>query len=236
MTANIENDSLLPSSIKSLLANPRLKGLHGTFGSKIDVKETYTLAIDTILGAMQNVVICDDEVAAKTAIKYLKDNRLGRVTFFPLNVIKSKYVDEMTMSLLDREDGFIGIASTLVDYDTKYKNIVENLLGNVIVVENIDAMNRIGKLIHYTYRVVSLDGEVLHTGGSVTGGTVKTIKNTLTEKNNIKLLASEIETLKADIDRNNERLEDLKKEEELLVKNVGENRRRIVRSRRASKK
>ena len=222
MTANIENDSLLPSSIKSLLANPRLKGLHGTFGSKIDVKETYTLAIDTILGAMQNVVICDDEVAAKTAIKYLKDNRLGRVTFFPLNVIKSKYVDEMTMSLLDREDGFIGIASTLVDYDTKYKNIVENLLGNVIVVENIDAMNRIGKLIHYTYRVVSLDGEVLHTGGSVTGGTVKTIKNTLTEKNNIKLLASEIETLKADIDRNNERLEDLKKEEELLVKNVGE--------------
>lgn len=218
MTANIENDNLLPSSIKQLLANPRLKGLHGTFGSKIDIKETYTTAIDTILGAMQNVVICDDELAAKEAIKYLKDNSLGRVTFFPLNVIKSKYIDEMTMSLLGHENGFIGVASTLVDYDTKYKNIVENLLGNVIVVENIDDMNRIGKLIHYTYRIVSLDGEVLHTGGSLTGGKTKTIKNTLTEKNNIKLLAGEIETLKADIERNNKKLEGLRDEEEGLIK------------------
>ncbi len=222
MTSNIENDNLLPSSIKSLLSNPRLKGLHGTFGSKIDVKETYTIAIDTILGAMQNVVICENEGSAKDAIKYLKDNRLGRVTFFPLNVIKAKYIDEMTMSLLEREDGFVGIASTLVDYDTKYKNIVENLLGNVIVVRDIDALNRIGKLIHYTYRVVSLDGEVLHTGGSVTGGTAKTMKNTLTEKNNIKVLSQEVERFKVDIERNNKKLESLEHEEESIRKSLGE--------------
>lgn len=220
MNSNIENDNLLPSSIKSLLSNPRLKGLHGTFGSKIDVSETNTLAIDTVLGAMQNVVICDDEQAAKEAIKYLKDNRLGRVTFFPLNVIKPKYIDEMTASMIEREDGFIGVASKLVDYDTKYKNIVENLLGNVIVVQDIDALNRIGKLIHYTYRVVSLDGEILHTGGSLTGGSIKTMKNNLTEKNNIKVLSQEVERYVQDIERSNKKIEELNSEIEMLEKNI----------------
>lgn len=222
MVANIENDNLLPSSIKSLLANPRIRGLHGTVGSKLEIKETYTIAIDTILGTMQNVVICDDENVAKEAIGYLKDNRLGRVTFFPLNVIKSKYVDEMTLNLVDREDGFIGVASSLVDFDTKYKSIVENLLGNVLVVSNIDALNRIGKLIHYTYRIVSLDGEILHTGGSLTGGTARNIKNTLNEKNNIKVLKGEIESLNNDIERNKEKVTSLETEEEIIAKNLSE--------------
>ncbi len=226
--ANIENDSLLPSSIKSLLSNPRLKNLHGTFGSKIEVSETYTLAIDTILGAMQNVVITDDEKAAKDAISYLKNNRLGRVTFFPLNVIKPKYVDEMTLNMVEQEDGYIGIASTLVDYDTKYKNIVENLLGNVLVVRDIDAANRIGKLIHYTYRIVSLDGEVLHTGGSVTGGTAKSIKNTLTEKNNIKIMNAEIEKLRSEIATSTTKLSELTNEEGLLRKNMSELESEII--------
>lgn len=220
MKSNIENDTLLPSSIKSLLSNPRLKGLHGTFASKIETKETYTLAIDTVLGAMQNVVIADDEMVIKEAIKYLKDNHLGRVTFFPLNVIKAKNIDEMTMNIIEREDGFIGIAANLVDYDTKYKNIVWNLLGNVIVVNDIDAMNRIGKLIHYTYRVVSLDGEILHTGGSVTGGSAKTFKNTLTEKNNIKVLEGEVKRIETEIAKNNDKLTSITEEEEILRKNI----------------
>lgn len=222
MVANLENDNLLPSAVKMLLANPRLKGLHGTLGSKIDIDDEYTVAIDTILGAMQNVVICDDEESAKEAIHYLKDNRLGRVTFFPLSIIKAKHLDEETRKSIECEDGYIGIASTLVNYDTKYKNIVENLLGNVVVVKDIDALNRMGKAIRYSYRVVSLDGEVLHTGGSLTGGSLKSIKNPLTEKNNIKLMRKEIERLESDIARNNEKLKTLKSEEELIGNSLTE--------------
>lgn len=222
MVANLENDNLLPSAVKMLLANPRLKGLHGTLGSKIDIDDEYTVAIDTILGAMQNVVICDDDESAKEAIHYLKDNRLGRVTFFPLSIIKAKHLDEETRKSIEYEDGYIGIASTLVNYDTKYKNIVENLLGNVVVVKDIDALNRIGKAIRYSYRVVSLDGEVLHTGGSLTGGSLKSIKNLLTEKNNIKLMRKEIERLESDIARNNEKLKTLKSEEELIGNSLTE--------------
>lgn len=222
MKANLENDTLLPSSVKNLLANPRLKGLHGTFGSKLSIDAEYFVAIDTILGAMQNVVICDDEVCAKEAIRYLKDNKLGRVTFFPLSIIKPKYVDEATLSTVTKEKGFLGVASKLVDYDTKYKNIVENLLGNVLVVEDIDVLNRIGKLIHYTYRIVSLDGEVLHTGGSLSGGSAKSTKNPLSEKNNIKTMSREVERYKEDIDRLNKKLSDFRSEEKILFNNLTE--------------
>lgn len=126
MNANLENDSLLPYAIKSVIDNPRLKGLHGTFGSRIEIEDSYTTAIDTVLGSMQNVVICDDESSAKEAIKFLKENRLGRVTFFPLNIIKSKYLDEITSKKVREDSGFVGIASDLISYDTKYKNIVQN--------------------------------------------------------------------------------------------------------------
>lgn len=216
MNSNIENDSLLPFSIKSCLDNPRLKGLHGTFGSRIEIEASYVTAIDTVLGYMQNVVICDDETSAKEAIKYLKDNKLGRVTFFPLNIIKPKYLDDITFTKVKNDSGFVGLASDLVSYDTKYKNIVLNLLGNVIVVSDIDSLNRIGKAINYTYRVVSLDGEILHTGGSLTGGSLKTNKNPLTEKNNLKALKEDASRIQKDLETNESKLVEVEKEETLI--------------------
>lgn len=220
MSSNIENDTLLPYAVKSALSNPRLKGLHGTLGSRINVPDSYVTAIDVVLGAMQNVVICDDENAAKSAIQYLKENKLGRVTFFPLSIIKPKYLDESTKSRVTGFEGFVGIASDLVTYDDKYASVVKNQLGNVIVVKDIDSLNRIGKSINYSYRIVSLDGEILHTGGSLTGGSIKNSKNVLTEKNNIQSLKGDQERLESDIQRMNERLDEVSKEEELISENL----------------
>lgn len=222
MNSNLEQDTLLPYAVKVCLNNPRLKGLHGTLGSLLEIDGAYTLAVDTVLGASQNVVVCDDEKAAKEAIKYLKENKSGRVTFFPLNVIKSRYVDESTLDMVSREDGFIGIASKLVSFDSKYEGVILNQLGNVLVVKDIDSLNRIGKLIHYSYRIVSLDGEILHTGGSLTGGSIKNNKNPLVEKNNIQILSKEIEKLEDSLKIQNKSLEEVSKEEKLIMNRIQE--------------
>lgn len=226
--ANLENDTLLPFSVKSVLTNPRLTGLHGTLGSLLEIDGTYLTAIDTVLGAMQNVVVCDDEQSAKKAINYLKENKQGRATFFPLNVIKSRYLDDSTHDRVKTDAGFIGIASDLVNYDTKYKAIVQNQLGNVIVADSIDSLNRIGKMINYSYRVVSLDGEILHTGGSLTGGSIKSNKNPLIEKNSIKKLSEDVERLNKDIDTCNHNLELTLEEEQLILSRLNDITQEII--------
>lgn len=228
MNANLENDNLLPYSVKSVLTNPRLTGLHGTLGSLLEIDEKYLTAIDIVLGTMQNVVVCDDESSAKRAINYLKDNRLGRATFFPLNVIKPRYLDDSTLSRVSSDSGFVGIAGELVSYDTKYKSVVLNQLGNVIVAQDIDALNRIGKMINYSYRVVSLDGEILHTGGSLTGGSVKANKNPLLEKNNIKSLTADMERISKDLENCNIKLEASFEEEQLITTRINEVEKELI--------
>lgn len=169
----IENNSLLPFAVKSVINNPRLDGIHDVLFKLIDTKEDYVKAIETALGANKNVIVCDKDTNASIAINYLKDNKLGRATFFPISIIKGRYVDDETINISHGQAGFIGIASDLVTYDPLYKNIVLNQLGNVLVVKDIDCMNKLGSLIKYRYRIITLDGEILHTGGSITGGESK---------------------------------------------------------------
>ena len=95
---------------------------------------------------------------------------LGRATFFPLNIIKGRMIEDNIYNILKVEDGFINVAASLVKYDPKYAEIINNQLGNVLVVDNIDNANRISKKMNYRYRIVTLDGELLHVGGSLTGG------------------------------------------------------------------
>ena len=196
---SIDNNSTLPFSVKNIIDNPKLRGIHNTIGSIIETEEEYSKAIATILGASANNIIVDNEICAKEAINYLKNNNLGRATFFPLNIIKPKYIDSETLSILKKNKCFINNASNLVKYDIKYKNIVENQLGNVIVCRNIDEANLLSKLINYRYRVVTQDGEVLHVGGALTGGNAKT-RNIITDKydldKNIKLKTELINKIK----------------------------------------
>ena len=178
----IENNSTLPSSVNAVLKNPKLIGMIDVIGNLIEVDEEYSKCISVALGASSSYIVSENQKSIEEAIKYLKENRLGRATFFPLNIIKSKYIDNDTLSSVKQQNGFINIASNLVKYDTKYKNIVENQLGNIIVVDNITSANIIGKLINHTYRIVTLDGEMFHVGGSVTGGESSKSRNIISLK------------------------------------------------------
>ena len=191
---NILSAESAPVSVRNILNNPRLHGIHNTIGKLIDIPEKYLVATDIALGASSNFLVVDDENAALNAIDFLKDRKLGRATFFPLNVIKGKYVNNEVIDDIKNINGYIGVLSDLIDFDPKYRNIVENQLGQVIVVDNERTLNIIGKLINYKYKVVSLDGEILHVGGSITGGTSK--KNTmLNEKNELNKLKSELQKM-----------------------------------------
>ena len=171
---NIENNSLLPLPVKQVLNNHNLKGIHNILGNLIEVENVYSLAISTVLGASSSNIVVDNSECAKTAIKYLNDEKIGRVTFLPLDTLKPKEIDIDTKNTLNNEIGFIEIASNLIKYNSLYSNIVSNILGNVIVVDNIDNANRISKIINHRYKIVTLNGEVLHVGGSITGGFNKT--------------------------------------------------------------
>ena len=199
LTINLEENQALPYPVKQILNNPRIKNIDGTIASLLDVDSKYVTALNVSLGANANVLVCDDEKTAKSAINYLKDNNLGRATFFPINVIKERFIDDETYNVIKKENGFIDILDNLVNYDLKYKNIMKNQLGNIIVVDTIDSLNKIGKLINYKYKIVSLSGEVLYVGGSITGGSVKNSTNTLALKEELNSVTKELDELNIDV-------------------------------------
>lgn len=190
---SIENGGALPSAVKSVLNNPKLRGIHNALGNLIETKEEYSLAITTSLGYNANNIITTDEKSAKEAIRYLKT--IGRATFFPLNIIKPKYIDNETLNKIKNCAGFIDIASNLVKCDSTYTNIILNQLGNIIVAKNIDDGANISKIINNRYRIVTLDGEIIHVGGSMTGGKQNKTRNIISDKYELENLIRKKELL-----------------------------------------
>ena len=200
----IENGGALPLPVKSVLNNPKLRGIHNALGNLIETDENHALAITTALGYSTNHIIVDSEKDAKEAINYLKT--IGRATFFPLNIIKPKYIDSETLNKVKNINGYIDIASNLVKYDNKYSNIILNQLGNIIVAQDIDSATHISRLINNRYRIVTLDGEIIHVGGSMTGGKQNKVRNLISDKyeleHNIKqkgILLSKIQDIENNI-------------------------------------
>lgn len=179
--------------VKEVLKNKNLKGIHGALGQIITVDEVYEKSIEASLGAYVQNIITEDEYKAKDAISYLKKNNLGRVTFLPLNIIKGNKIDDSTIKSSIK---IIGIASNLVKYDFKYKNIIENVLGRTIIIDNIDNAIKFSKQTNNKYKVVTLDGEILNPGGSLTGGSFKSNANILSRKRLINECREKIEKLK----------------------------------------
>lgn len=207
----IENSSF-PVSIKRLLGNPKLIGIHNTISKLINMDEKYLLALDVSLGGAKDYLVVDNPNVAKTCINYLKENNLGRVTFFPLDVIKPRYIEDNILNVVNDMDGFIDILANLVSYDSNYKNIIFNQLGNVLVVDNIDNANKISKKINNKYKIVTLDGEIINVGGSITGGTVKK-KSIISEK-------YELENLLTKKDMEEKEILSLKQKQEEIDKNI----------------
>lgn len=209
----IENSSF-PMSVKRLLNNPKLKGIHNTISKLIDVEEKYALSLEVALGGAKDYVVVDSPNIAKACINYLKENNLGRVTFFPLDVIKPRFIDNETLNELKTKEGFINVLANLVSYDEMYKNIVFNQLGNVLVVNNIDNANIISKVINNKYKIVTLDGEIINVGGSITGGTIKK-KSIISEK-------YELENLLTKKELGEKEILSLKEKQEIILKDIKE--------------
>ena len=228
LTDNINNDTKLPYSVKNVINNIRLQGIHGILGKLIDVPEKYVTAIETSLGANTNVIVVDDEKAAKEAINYLKDNRLGRATFFPMSIIKPRNVMFEDLSKIKDIDGYIGTADSLVKYDDKYKGIVLNQLGNVIVVDNIDTLNKIGKLIQYKYKIVSLEGEVSFAGGAITGGTSKNSNGVMNQKYELEELKKQVNVKKNNLSSLEDELNSVNKDIEKASVDLETNQRDVI--------
>lgn len=140
-------------------------------GEIINVDKKFEVAIEIALGGAISNIITKNEVLAKHLINYLKVNNLGRATFLPLTIIKGKKVSDYRG--FDKVDGYIGIASDIVNYDSHFKNAVENVLGRTIVSRDLDSALKIAKQSNYTVRIVTLKGEVVNPGGSLTGGSLK---------------------------------------------------------------
>lgn len=208
---NILNAENTPVAVRNVLNNPRLHGIHNTIGKLIEVPDKYVVATDVALGYASNYLVVDDDNAALNAINFLKDHKLGRATFYPLSIIKSRKVNPEIIANIKNIHGYIGVLSDLLIFDEKYRSIIENQLGQVLVVSNANTLNIIGKLIDYKYRIVSLDGEIQHAGGSITGGTSK--KNSmLNEKNELNKLKSEYDKLQVATTSLNKEVVDLDKE------------------------
>ena len=185
LKTSIENNSSLPYAVKCVLDNPKLTGIHGTIASLIEVDDLYATAISTALASASSYIVTTDELAAKDAVNYLKINKFGRATFFPINIIKEGYIDNETLRILRLENDFIDVASNLVRYESTYDRIIKNRLGTTIIVKDLDSANSIARKISYRYKVVSLDGELVHTGGAITGGVIKNQTNIITQKHDL---------------------------------------------------
>jgi len=216
---NILNNEKLPLSVKNILNNPRLTGIHNTVANLIEVPDNLLICTDVTMASSSNFLVVENENAAKNAINYLKDNKLGRATFLPLNIIKSRYIEKNIIERLVQINGYVGILSELINYDEKYKNIIENQFGNVIVAKDIDSMNLIAKIMEYKYRVVSLDGSIIYAGGSISGGGVhkhNNINNKLELENN----KNRLEEIVIKTNKLNEELKGINKEYEIVNNNL----------------
>ncbi len=186
-------------SVKAVMREVRrgvLKGIHAPVSQIITVKDKYSSAIETALGAQIQNIVTDTENDAKKAIGFLKESHAGRATFLPLTAIKGKVLDEKD---LDDCFGYINLASELVDYDKKYTEIIKSLLGRTVVAEDLDAAIAIAKKYNYKFKIVTLDGQVVNAGGSMTGGAKLQNAGILSRGN-------ELEKLKASLSESKESL------------------------------
>ncbi|MFC7442422.1 chromosome segregation protein SMC [Laceyella putida] len=156
-----------------------LAGVHGAVAQLIQVPQQVEAAIETALGGALQHVVVEDEQTGRHGIQYLKEKRLGRATFLPLDVLKSRTLPQHEVAKCESHPGFVGVAADLVKTEPRYRHLVENLLGLVVVTEKMEQANRLARSLGYRYRVVTLDGDVVNPGGSMTGGSRQQTKSNL---------------------------------------------------------
>ena len=201
------------------------KGLLGVVSDLIQVEKKYEIAIETALGGSIQNIVTEDEETAKRMIAYLKQNRYGRATFLPLTSVDGRGGFK-TMDAL-KEKGVIGLANTLVKTDAKYEGVTAYLLGRVIVAETIDDAIALARKYHYSLRIVTLEGESLSPGGSLSGGAFRNSSNLLARKREIEELEQSVAALEQKIREEKSRLEDVKTAQALLEEDAETNKAKL---------
>ena len=199
LNLELDNGSTIPLQVKKVLSNTNLFGIYNTIGNVISIDSKYTKALEVASLSNRNFIITENEAASKNAINYLKDNRLGRATFFPLSVIKPRYIDSNSLNILENDSNYLGILSNLLDYDSKYSNIIENQFGTVVIATNLDGANILARKTNHKYKIVTLDGDVVNVGGSMTGGSLnKASRSNITIRQELEVLESKKVSLDED--------------------------------------
>ena len=192
----IDSASFIPRSVSMVLSEKSLKGIYDIIGNVLSVSSQYVKALSTAINSSKNFIITEDDKASRDAIFYLKKNNCGRATFFPLSVIRPRMVDDNTLNIVKGMDGYIDVLSNLVDYDKKYSNVIKNQLGIILVCRDIDCATDIGKCINHRYKIVTLDGDVVNVGGSLSGGSsISNSKSAITLKQEMSFIDSKIDSL-----------------------------------------
>lgn len=212
LKSNLTENMYLNNNVKRILDNKRLTGIHDALINLISTNSTYQTSLDVVSLSNKNFLVVDSSESARNAIRYLKENNLGRVTFLPLDIIKAKYVDYDTQNKLTDIKGYLGILTDFLEYKDEYKDIILNQFGNILVVDTLENANYISKIIQNKYRIVTLDGEIIHVGGSITGGSLNN-RNLINTKNEL----TDLE-LKSNLEKNT--LTTLNKEKEELENNL----------------
>lgn len=147
-----------------------LHGVHGAVAELVQVPEKLEIAVETALGAAMQHIVMENEAVSRQAISFLKQRQLGRATFLPLDVIRPRQISPADKRLIEDADGFVGIGAELVGFEPRYADIVGSLLGNVVFASDLERANKMAAKCQYRFRIVTLEGDVVNAGGSMTGG------------------------------------------------------------------
>lgn len=177
-------------AVRVVMQEKNLRGLHGPVSKLIRTEDAYTVAIEIALGSAMQQIVVQDEQCAKSAIQYLKRTDSGRATFLPISVIRARPLAEKGV---ERCAGFVGIAADLVSCEPVYREIISNLLGRTVIAQDMDAAIAIAKNYQHRFRIVTLDGQVLNAGGSMTGGSVSRNTGILSRANEIQRLKTKLD-------------------------------------------
>ncbi|WP_077617788.1 chromosome segregation protein SMC [Bacillus sinesaloumensis] len=209
--------------------NDQLEGIEGAIAELIHVPKEYETAIEIALGAATQHIVVDNEKNARAAIQYLKKHSYGRATFLPMNVIKERSISATQLVAIKGHQSFIGLASELITFESKYSSIISNLLGTILITTDLKGANELASLIGHRYRIVTLDGDVVNPGGSMTGGAVKQKSNSLLSRGReleaITVKFAEMETKTAELEKNvKSKKKQISEQEELLenLRQLGE--------------
>lgn len=177
----------------------QLQGIRGAVAEIAQVEKSFAKAIETALGASSQHIVTENEEHARQAIDFLRKKRAGRSTFLPMTVMKPRHIPEHTLAMLSEHPSYIKMAFELVDYNSQYAMIIENLLGSVIIAKDLKGATAIAKLIGNRFRVVTVEGDIVNAGGSMTGGANKTQASFFTRKAELEQLLVQASELKETI-------------------------------------